>query len=78
MPRPPRGEEAMIQTAFRLPAELLAQVDRYAELVSEQTGLGVTRAEAVRVLLTAGLQASGAGLRDLKAGTPARSRPRKS
>jgi len=38
--------------AFRLPDALIADVDRFAKkLEAERPGIGVTRAEAVRVLL---------------------------
>jgi hypothetical protein len=38
--------------AFRLPDVLIADVDRFAKkLEAERPGIGVTRAEAVRVLL---------------------------
>lgn len=56
-PRPPlRGDKAMALTGFRLPAELLDKVDRYAARLSEETGIAVSRAEAVRVLLTVALE----------------------
>ena len=51
------GEE-MQQVAFRLPLSLLAQVDEYAERVrTESPGRRVTRADAARDLLYAGLAA---------------------
>ncbi|MEY4550654.1 MAG: hypothetical protein RL685_6849 [Pseudomonadota bacterium] len=44
------------QTAFRLPTELLARLDAYAaRLRFEQPGVNVTRADAVRLLLTRAL-----------------------
>jgi hypothetical protein len=43
--------------AFRLPDALIDQVDRFARrMEAESPGLEVTRAEAVRLLLTAGLE----------------------
>jgi predicted DNA-binding protein len=44
------------QTAFRLPAELLARLDRHAERLRQQhAGMTVTRADVVRMLLTRAL-----------------------
>jgi predicted DNA-binding protein len=52
--------EATQQTAFRLPLSLLARLDRYAERMrGEQKGLGVTRADVVRILLTKALDELG-------------------
>jgi hypothetical protein len=42
-------------TAFRLEESLLRRLDRYAERLSKETGLPVSRADAVRLLLTRGL-----------------------
>jgi hypothetical protein len=45
--RPPMG-----LYAFRLPDGLIVEVDRYAKrLENERSGMALTRAEAVRVLL---------------------------
>lgn len=44
------------QLAIRLSAEMLEQIDRYAEHMREQSpGLGATRTDAVRVLLAQAL-----------------------
>ena len=44
--------------AFRLPDALIAEVDRVAQkLESEQPGMAVTRAHAVRVLLLEAIRA---------------------
>jgi two-component sensor histidine kinase len=55
-------EENMANTTqfgFRLPDELVERLDSYVERMKEGTpGLGFTRADAVRVLLTAGLDAA--------------------
>lgn len=46
--------------AFRLPADLLARVDAYAARLQGQTPWAtVTRSDAVRALLTQGLDAAG-------------------
>ena len=44
------------QLGIRLPTELVAQVDLYAEQLTQQTGTKVTRSAAVRILLTAALR----------------------
>ncbi|MBI2373305.1 MAG: hypothetical protein HYV07_04845 [Deltaproteobacteria bacterium] len=45
-------------TAFRLPEDMLEQLDRVAEkLTSEQPGMSYTRADAVRILLARGITA---------------------
>jgi hypothetical protein len=44
-------------TAFRLDAVLLKRLDKYAERMAQETGLPVTRADVVRLLLTRGLDA---------------------
>jgi len=49
------SEPNLIQTAFRLPVGLIKRVDRHARRLSERTGLNVTRADAVRVLLDTAL-----------------------
>lgn len=51
------SEPNLIQTAFRLPVGLVKRVDRYARRLSEQTGMNVTRADAVRKLLHESLTA---------------------
>lgn len=43
------------QTAFRLPTSLINRLDTYAARLSAVHGLPVTRADAVRLLLTRGL-----------------------
>lgn len=49
------------QTAFRLPKELVNDLDKYAaQMKRENPGMRFSRADAVRVLLTFGL--AGAGL----------------
>lgn len=61
-PRPPlRGKTAMELTAFRLPVEMIARIDRYAEQLTKDTGIPVQRAEAARQLLEAGLEARAKG-----------------
>jgi hypothetical protein len=51
-PKPAPKREAMGLYAFRLPDTLIVEVDRFAKrLEAERPGIGVTRAEAVRVLL---------------------------
>jgi predicted DNA-binding protein len=46
------------QTGIRLPDELFARIDAYAErLRKEQPGLEVNRAMAIRLLITKGLDA---------------------
>lgn len=42
-------------TAFRLEGSLLRRLDRYAERLSKETGLPVSRADVVRLLLTRAL-----------------------
>jgi hypothetical protein len=42
-------------TAFRFSEDLLRRLEKYAKRLSEETGLPVTRADAVRLLLTKGL-----------------------
>jgi predicted DNA-binding protein len=44
-----------MQTAFRLPAELLARLDKYAKRLSELDGMTYTRTDVVRRLLTRAL-----------------------
>lgn len=52
-PAPKRRKEPMSLYAFRLPDELIGAVDRIAKkLEAEQPGVAVTRAVAVRVLLS--------------------------
>lgn len=47
---------AQSHVTFRLPAELLDKVDAYAEHLAAETGLPVKRADALRMLITKGLQ----------------------
>jgi hypothetical protein len=42
-------------TAFRLEQALLERLDKYAEKLASETGLPVSRADVVRILLTRGL-----------------------
>ena len=52
----PRRGEPMGLYAFRLPDPLIAEVDRFAkQLEAERPGVRVTRADAVRVLLSQAL-----------------------
>ena len=46
----------MVLTAFRLPAELLERIDRFAAQLTASTGIPVQRAESARQLLEAGLR----------------------
>jgi hypothetical protein len=56
----PRSAAPKAVTAFRLPPELLARIDAYAErLRQEAPWADATRADAVRALLTAALDAAG-------------------
>ena len=45
-------------TAFRLDESLLKRLDRYAARMAGETGLPVTRADVVRLLLVRGLDAA--------------------
>lgn len=55
-PKPAPKRPAMGLYAFRLPDSLIAEVDSFAKrLEAERPGIGVTRAEAVRVLLVEAL-----------------------
>ena len=47
---------AWFNTAFRLPDELLKQIDAHAERLSRETGLRVRRADAARLLIALGLK----------------------
>jgi len=52
----PKKREPMGLYAFRLPDVLIADLDRFAkQLEAERPGVRVTRADAVRVLLSEGL-----------------------
>lgn len=55
--RPTLSGAPMGLYAFRLPADLVAQVDAYAKQLLERRpgSIGVTRTEAVRALLMQGL-----------------------
>lgn len=58
-PRPAPKKDPMGLYAFRLPDALIADVDRYGKrLEAERPGIRVTRADAVRALLTQALAAS--------------------
>ena len=62
------------QVAFRFPVKLLKELDAYAErLKKEQPGLNITRADAVRLLLTKALASASSEER-----AAARPKPRKS
>lgn len=58
-PRPTLRGKAMKTTGFRIDAELLEEIDRFAAELSERTGVEVQRAAAVRLLLKAGLRSKG-------------------
>jgi metal-responsive CopG/Arc/MetJ family transcriptional regulator len=52
------AERSGKQIFVRLPDELVAELDRYAEiLASEQPGLNPSRSDAIRILLYRGLEA---------------------
>ncbi len=56
-PKPAPKRPVMGLYAFRLPDDLIVEVDRFAKkLEAERPGIGVTRAEAVRVLLVEALK----------------------
>jgi hypothetical protein len=63
----PKSAHPQTLTAFRLPPELLARIDAYAErLRAEVPWSNATRADAVRALLTSSLdrlEAEGKGRR---------------
>jgi predicted DNA-binding protein len=49
-------EDAVQQTGFRLPTELIERLDAHAERMRKRAaGVRVTRSDAVRVLLTRAL-----------------------
>ncbi len=48
----PRQEVATVQVAVRLEPALLEQIDQYAENLTNDRGLKVTRSNAVRSLLS--------------------------
>lgn len=58
------------QTAvgFRLPTSLVEDLDRFAEKLSRQTGVNVSRTDAVKVLLNNGLRKAGKRRRPLARG----------
>lgn len=45
-------------TAFRLEESLLKRLDKHADRLSKETGLPVSRADVVRLLLLRGLDAA--------------------
>lgn len=54
----PKSAGPKTLTAFRLPAELIARIDAYAERLQRDTPWAtVTRADAARALLGRGLEA---------------------
>jgi hypothetical protein len=56
----PRPKDPKRQVAFRFDPDLLARIERFQEkLARELTGLEVTQANAVRVLLERALAAEG-------------------
>ncbi len=58
----PKSASPKTLTAFRLPPDLIARIDGYAERLREQTPwANVTRADAVRALLVQALDALGRG-----------------
>jgi len=60
----PRVAEETIQVGFRLPVELVEAMDKYVEALRKRTpGLSVTRADAVRMLLSRGLEQDGVSLK---------------
>lgn len=48
-----------IQTAFRLPPELIRRVDGHAKYLRDTTGMTVSRCDALRALLTEALEKRG-------------------
>ena len=54
----PKKETVMDTLAIRLPDDLVEQLDKYVERLQEDLpGLNITRADAIRQLLTVGLKA---------------------
>jgi hypothetical protein len=54
--KPTKLPKSQEQVAFRLPSELVARVDAYAEAIAATVpGVRITRADAVRALLTKAL-----------------------
>ena len=54
----PRKDSVMDTLAVRLPDDLVGQVDQYMEqLRADLPGLNISRADAIRQLLAAGLKA---------------------
>jgi hypothetical protein len=49
------SEPNLVMAGFRLPASLIKRIDRHAKRISAETGLNVTRADAVRALLHSAL-----------------------
>lgn len=71
MGRPSKLGES-VQVAFRLPLDLVARLDAYAQTLAAP-GLFVSRADAARVLMLKGLDAAGAPTpRAARTGTGAR------
>ena len=55
--RPPLAEEVQ-QVAFKLPKSLVRDIDAYAEQArKELAGITITRSDAVRLLISKGLEA---------------------
>jgi hypothetical protein len=51
-------KQRTVQVAIRVPEDLLERIDEYAQRISEATpGLTLTRADAVRMLMTKALDA---------------------
>lgn len=66
------------QVAFRLSDSLIVRLDEYvARLRLEQQGLKVTRADAVRMLLTKGLEGERPPRQPLLPGVPVSAPPRR-
>lgn len=48
--------EKTVQIGFRLPVGLIKQIDAHAKYLRASTGMNVSRCDAVRALLTEGLE----------------------
>ena len=54
----PKKDEVMDTLAVRLPDELVAEIDTYVSRLQDQLpGFNISRADAIRQLLTVGLKA---------------------
>lgn len=64
----PKKAEIMDVLAVRMPDDLVGEIDQYIELIKKQFPLiNVTRADAVRQLIAAGLDAEKSRLQKRKA-----------